>query len=280
MEYAEQEAFWTGHRERLRLRAKQEGFGALRPHEQMELLLYYAVPRVDMEDLARALTDALGPINEVLKAPPEALMAIPGMTKPVADWILMTGELLSAYTAVDRDAMFRIWRFRDLLNFLTPRWRQVRPPESWIIYTDFDDQLMTWDVICESLYWADPFYVRQIVKDALSMEARHAFLVMFVGTGPLEVEKSDRDFLVAMSRTLRAIEVELLDLVLVGEQGFYSLNMEGGMDVIRRECGRVGLHERYLTGEMPEPTSAYEPEMGYLEEMYMFKEVRRDERDR
>ena len=49
-----------GHRERLRRRALLEGAEALRPHELLELLLFYAVPRRDVNDLAHALDARFG----------------------------------------------------------------------------------------------------------------------------------------------------------------------------------------------------------------------------
>ena len=52
------EGYWLGHRERLRLRAEADGLEALRPHELLELVLFYAVPRVDTADVARAIAES------------------------------------------------------------------------------------------------------------------------------------------------------------------------------------------------------------------------------
>ena len=40
-----------------------------------------------------------------------------------------------------------------------------------------------------------------------------------------------------------------MDCVLVGEQGFYSLSVEGGMELVHRESPLPALHERYCARE-------------------------------
>ena len=242
------EQFWLGHRERLRLRAQADGLDALKDHELVELVLFYAVPRADMEALARALLDEMGSPAAVFRASRPRLMAVPGMTDVIAEWIMMTGELIAAYRAVDREAMPRIWRYRDMLLFLARRWRQVPAPQSWILYTDYDDRMITYSIICDSLYWFDPIYMREIVIESLSLQARHAYLVLFMGVEALELDGEERQWVVSLSQTLRAIDVELLDCVLVGEQGFLSMYLEGGLTQIRKESKAPALYERYCDG--------------------------------
>ena len=248
----EKEPYWLGHRERLRLRAEAQGWDDLKPYEMIELVLYYAVPRVDVTEPARNLITAFKTVDGVFRAPKKALLEVPGVTAPMADWLLVTGELMRAYGAFRGLNQPRIFRYRDVLSFLVPRWRAVRPPECWMIYTDFGDNLLTYTVLCDSLSWYEPEYVRQSVREAVALQARHAVLVCFVGTGPLDMEQEETEHLLAFSRTLRGIEVELLDCVLVGESGFYSMNVEGKLQCLRQESQELELHENYVRGEKGE----------------------------
>ena len=242
---ADTNQYWTGHRERLRVRAEGEGLDSLKDREILELLLFYAVPRADVNDVARLLLESLGSIEAVLHAPPEALRAVPGVTASMAEWIMMTGELHDAYLGDDPNEDLRIWRFRDVMFYLAGRWRREPAPRCWMIYTDFEDRLITHSVICDSLCWADPRYACEIVEESLALHARHAVLIMFVGTGPLEFEPSDKKHLVDLANTMSAIDVELLDCVMVGEQGYLSMSLEGWMEEIRRDSDQPELHERY-----------------------------------
>lgn len=241
--------YWLGHRERLRKRAEEDGFEALKPHEMIELVLFYAVPRVDMTETARALYNRLGSIGAVFGATREALMEVPGVNENIADWIMLTGELVRAYSAVDRRRLPRLWRFRDVMAFLSPIWRRVPAPCCWMVYTDYDNRLMTWTEIADSLHWADALVTREIVREVMALQARHAFLVMFTGIEPQALEPYEDDYLVLLGRTLRAIDVELMDCVMVGESGFFSMNRAGRFDRVRMESENPGLHERYCGDE-------------------------------
>ena len=58
----------AGHRNRLRLRFKKEGLNGFAPHEVLELLLTYAIPRVDTNPIAHALIHRFGSLHGVLEA--------------------------------------------------------------------------------------------------------------------------------------------------------------------------------------------------------------------
>lgn len=236
---------WEGHRERLRQRAVSEGFDALHDYQIIELLLCYVVPRADVSELAKALVSRFGSATDVLASPREALLEFAGMTGPMAEWLVMTGELLSAYERVDPLSLFRIWRFRDLMDLLAPVWRGVPAPQSWMIFTDYEGRILMRMEICQSLHWADAQHAMEMVQAALSVQARSAFLLLFNGVEPPELADWEQDYLLALSRTLRAIGVELMDCVMVGEAGMVSLNAQGRMAQIERESTRMELHENY-----------------------------------
>ena len=236
---------WLGHRDRLRRRVEAEGLDALKPHEVLELILFQATPRADVTQLARDTVDAFGSLERVLSAGRDALMAVPGMTAGQARWIMLTGELVFAYGRVDKDELPRMWRFKDVLMFLGEHRREVDAPSTWIIYTDYENHMLGWFEIANSLCWTDPMVVQEVVRQALGLGARHAILVLFFGVEPLEVTPQETEFMVSFSRTLRALDVELLDCVLSGEAGIVSMNLTGQFDRVRLETKVEGLHERY-----------------------------------
>ena len=243
---AVEEGFWTGHRGRLRNRARSEGVENLRPHEVIELLLYQGMPRTDMQKAARALIDRFGTVQGVLLTEREELLSVKGMTSQAAEWVMRTGNLLRVFEAADQLPMLRIWRVKDLIRYLAPIWPTVKPPQTWMLYTDYEDRLLMQSVLCDSLYWADPMMALEILREAMSLQASHAFIVCFAGVEPLELMESEREFFGQLSETLRAVGVELLDCMMVGEAGYFSLNQSGGMDDIRQRGAQPWLHERYI----------------------------------
>lgn len=48
------------HRRRMKERLRRQGLDSFAPHEQVELLLYYCIPRGDVNPLAHRLIDTFG----------------------------------------------------------------------------------------------------------------------------------------------------------------------------------------------------------------------------
>ncbi|MBR0368111.1 MAG: hypothetical protein IJH86_06935 [Clostridia bacterium] len=239
------EQYWLGHRARLREKARTVGIEALHPYEIVELILYQSDLRADMAEQARALIGRFGTIGAVLSAPRDALLAVPGMKRQAADWIIRTGELTRRFAAATAAPQLRIWRAKDLIGFVSSVWRDVPAPQTWMLYTDYDDRLLMRSVLCDSLGWADSMIAQQILREALALQARRAFLVCFTGPEPLRLTPEEREFLNSLAVTLQAVRVELLDVLLVGESGFHSLNQAHEMDDVRAICENLRLHERY-----------------------------------
>lgn len=80
----------SGHRDRLR--AKLDS-GVLCEHEYLELLLFYAIPRQNTNDIAHRLLSEFGGINEVLHASRERLMRVRGVGNNVASFLVTMGKM-------------------------------------------------------------------------------------------------------------------------------------------------------------------------------------------
>lgn len=68
-----------GHRARLRARFLADDSGATPDYELLELLLFYALPRVDTKPLAKALMARYGSLAAILAAPANDLRKIAGI---------------------------------------------------------------------------------------------------------------------------------------------------------------------------------------------------------
>ena len=87
----------AGHRERLRRRFGQEGLNGFAPHEALELLLTYALPRVDTNGLAHALIRRFGSLGAVLEASQADLTQVEGIGPRAAALITLMLPLFRMY---------------------------------------------------------------------------------------------------------------------------------------------------------------------------------------
>ncbi len=86
-----------GHRKRLKARAAAQGFASLAPHEQVELLLCYAIPQGNVNPLAHRLIERFGSLAGICRAPREELLAVEGIGEHTASLLTLVPELARAY---------------------------------------------------------------------------------------------------------------------------------------------------------------------------------------
>ncbi|MDD4797824.1 MAG: hypothetical protein PHO66_08660, partial [Eubacteriales bacterium] len=85
------------HRSRLRQRYENEGLDSFQPHEVLELLLFYAIPRRNTNELAHALMAHFGSLSRIFNAPMEDLMAVPGIGQNAAVFLSMLTKVWRLY---------------------------------------------------------------------------------------------------------------------------------------------------------------------------------------
>ena len=71
----------TGHRDRMRKRFLSTDGGGIADHELLEMLLYYAIPRRDTNDLAHRLIEEFGSFAGVLEADTDLLCRVGNISR-------------------------------------------------------------------------------------------------------------------------------------------------------------------------------------------------------
>ncbi|HXU08991.1 MAG TPA: UPF0758 domain-containing protein, partial [Blastocatellia bacterium] len=95
----EEQPDYMEHRKRLRERFLKAGAEGLHDYELLELLLTYAIPRLDVKPAAKALMKRFANLNGVLDATQEELEEIKGLGPSSAILIRLIKELFAAYLA-------------------------------------------------------------------------------------------------------------------------------------------------------------------------------------
>ena len=87
----------AGHRERMRLRFQKSGLESFQPHEILELLLFYALPRVDTNPIAHDLIAEFHSLSGVLDADIQDLKRINGISENAAIFLKLLPQLCQQY---------------------------------------------------------------------------------------------------------------------------------------------------------------------------------------
>jgi DNA repair protein RadC len=85
------------HRRRLKKRFRERGLDEFLDHQALELLLFYAIPRRDVNPLAHRLLERFGSLAGVMEAPAAELTKIQGVGERTADMLKMVAHLVPRY---------------------------------------------------------------------------------------------------------------------------------------------------------------------------------------
>ena len=241
----------AGHRERLRRRALMDGAEALRPHELLELLLFYAIPRRDVNALAHELDKRFGGVCGVLAADEAALAKTPGVGARAAHWLKCVGALCDAYAhlrAEDRPLLGNLRAFREFAR----KYRAYAGGESaWQFCLTYEGRLLLARPIASGTAWAEPEALRAAVGDVIASHAHGVLLAQFLDVDRPRPDEYDLENTRAYAQTLKRREVPLLDHLLVGSEGDHSMRDRGEllMGAFSREVARVS--GRYMGPLLP-----------------------------
>lgn len=92
-----QKSIHDGHRERLRARYARSGLDDFADHEVLELLLTYAIPRIDVNEPAHDLVNRFGSVAGALDALPEELCEIDRVGPGAAQFLTMLPAVFRRY---------------------------------------------------------------------------------------------------------------------------------------------------------------------------------------
>ena len=90
-----------GHRQRLIQRFLEEDLDNFESHNVLELLLFYAIPRKDTNELAHVLMDTFGSLKGVFDAPYEELIKVTGIGPNTAALLKLVPSLTRTYYSSD-----------------------------------------------------------------------------------------------------------------------------------------------------------------------------------
>ena len=110
-----------GHREKLRNEFLSVGFEGKSDHQILELLLTYALPRIDVNPIAHQLIDAFGSLSAVFDADISELTKFKYISENVAVLIKLIPELSKKYYQSKHGEKVRLNAVDAIKNYMLPQ---------------------------------------------------------------------------------------------------------------------------------------------------------------
>ena len=217
----------SGHRERLRARFTSSGLNSFQPHEILELLLCYSIPRKDTNELAHRLIQRFGSLSAVFDAPVEQIARVEGLGMHSAILIKLIPAISAEYLTDKYSEGTILGETSVVGGFFIPRLISQTVETMVIALLDSKNKLLKYEILATGTVTQVPVLIRTAVEAALHANASRAILAHNHPSGIALPSQEDVELTYTIHSALGMIDVTLVDHIVVGGNDFVSLKESG-----------------------------------------------------
>lgn len=203
-----QKPLHAGHRSRMRRRFLTNGLDGFSDHEVLELLLFYAVPRQDVNPMAHLLLDKFGSLPEVLSASEEELCTVHGVGPKIARFLtLIPGVLLKTERCLLTPSRTPLRAPADLTALMSRRSARPAPGDIYVMPLDAN-----YNVLAVYPYAAfDELDVRELALLCLNLNSRAVVLAECMDDPAAFLSYRRIEELATLQSALHTLDIRLVD---------------------------------------------------------------------
>lgn len=205
-----------GHRERMRKRFDENAEG-MTDAQLLELLLFCSIPRRDVRPMAEDILERIGGLGGLSNMGGEALRHLPGVGDSTARLLELTAET-ARRTAANRRSGAVVSSPEEALRQLKARLRGVEGDIAFGLFLDERMRVVACspvDVTTEDIAW-----------QAAGFNSRTVVVGMGYADGHCTPDIDEARNVRAVRESLSALEITLVDYIIVGKSQYTSLFMD------------------------------------------------------
>lgn len=211
-----------GHRKRLRERYLRSGLKSLAEHEILELIITYAIPRMDCKPLSKRLLSQFKNLNGVLNADKDELLEVQGFGEMTLSLVKLIKDVNKFYIKNEIIEKSYINSTKDLLDFLKIDISYEKKEIFKIILLNSKNIFLDEKNIFEGTLDKSSVYPRELVKYILNKNAKSVIFVHNHPSGCTKPSEKDIIFTKKMKEIFFNIEIRLLDHLIVSKGEHFS----------------------------------------------------------
>lgn len=224
MELHAKHSIRNGHRNRLRQKLAQYGLAGFLPHEILELLLTYVIPRKDTKPLAWALLHKFGSLANVLDADEKQLLEVEGIGPHTAQFLHLLREVLKSYSLEQAKETPVLNSPQQVLAYCKASLSNRRVECLEIICLSIRGTVINTQIIATGAIDKVMITPRQIVEYALKTNAWAIILVHNHPSGNASPSNEDITLTQDVIRAAALFNIKIQDHIIIGKGGsHYSL---------------------------------------------------------
>ncbi len=216
----------AGHRQRMKERFLAGGLDGFSAHEVLELILFYAIPRRDVNELSHRLVERFGSFKAVFDADYDDLCTVEGIGENAATLIKLMAESFRRYAFGDSEDPFVYDTLDKIGEFAVKLYIGVSVEKLYAML--FDNKMMLLDTVmlAEGAVNSVRVSTRTIAEKALKKNASAIILIHNHPNGTPYPSDEDRRFSSYLKDLLSNFDITLIDHIIVSGR-FYRPVFEG-----------------------------------------------------
>jgi len=214
------------HRQRLLNRFREEDLDHFSPHNALETLLFFAIPRKDTNPIAHRLIEYFGSISGVLDASLEDLMEIEGMGEHSATLLKLVASFTRIYM-MDRTKDVCLNSSEKAGRYLSARFIGLREETVFMLSLDAKYRVLATTILDRGSIEASEINIRKVVSTALRYNAVSVIIAHNHPSGVALPSPNDLTATEKIHAGLSTVGVKLVDHIIVADNDFVSLADSG-----------------------------------------------------
>lgn len=224
---AEKNTMHHGHRQRLKERFLAEGLDHFNDINTLELILFYCVARKDTNPLAHKLLDRFGKLYHVLDAPYEELLKVEGVTGHIATYLSMFNAVSRFYEKNRNEEVTILQNIEQCGKYMLPHFHTLQKETVFLLCLDAKCKVLCCKKVGEGSVNSASISIRKIVETALNANAVSVVLAHNHPSGLAIPSPEDIQTTKRLGRALSAVEIVLVDHIVVADGEFVSIAQSG-----------------------------------------------------
>ncbi len=196
-------------------------------YELLELLLFNAIPRIDVKPLAKRLLSTFGDLNGVIAASEHRILQVAGANR----WVYYHLRVAEAFAqrmgqakVLQRDI---VSNWDDLITYCRTSMAHRETEQFRILFLDRKNVLIADEEQAKGTVDHVPVYPREVAKRALELNASAIILVHNHPSGDPSPSPSDVLMTEDVGAACNTIGVKVHDHVVIGKEEEYSFKAAG-----------------------------------------------------
>ena len=218
----------TGHRKRMREEFLRTGAGGMEDHRLLEMILFYAIPKGDVNPLAHRLVDEFGSLSGVFHATYDQLVKVPGVGHSTAVLLQLIPAAAARYmkqTASFEGQIVSLWQMQEMLE---PYFFGQRDELAYLVCMDGKSKVLGIKKLGEGIVDTVPIAARKVMEAALACNASQVVLAHNHVSGVAYPSQADLDTTLKLERLLaEAADITLIDHLIFAGGDMVSMAESG-----------------------------------------------------